>query len=135
MTRERVAVAGLVACAVVAFPVGTANAKRSTKSRVQRAVVKEVKSEHALLAYGDGRRVSARCSRLTRKKWKCSWSGSHSTGAGTRVEYFGKARATVERFAIDVRISDRDTRCYDPGARDLGIVGLCDPTSYTGDDG
>lgn len=115
MTR-RGAVIAITAAAVLLAPAAAEASKthrptlRQLRAKAERAVVREVRHRYYLLAPSrDLRpRLSVRCSPLTRARWKCSWHASRNrlgTPHTPRVTYDeGKARATIYRYAVDVRL-------------------------------
>lgn len=92
---------------------------RQLRAKAERGVVREVRHQYFLLLPSrDLRpRLSVRCSPLTRARWKCAWHASRyrlGKPRTPRVTYDGNARATIYRYAVDVRLYG--TICLDLGS-------------------
>ena len=95
----------------MAVPITHAATKNPTLAKASRAVKNEITSEHTMLAYGDNVKISMGCKRLTRTRFKCTWSGSHD-GGSERVDFFGKARVRFYKYSSDVKLYDE--KCFGP---------------------
>lgn len=123
MIRRLALIALAAAVALLAAGVGQARTHRPTlrqlRAKAERGVVREIHQHYFLLRSSrDLRpRLSVRCSPLTRARWKCTWRASRYRLGKPRtpkVTYDGKARATIYRYAVDVRLSR--TICLDLGS-------------------
>jgi hypothetical protein len=91
------------------------------KAIAQQGVIKQATKSYTIMQL-PGTKSSAKCDRVARVIYSCTWHAHIPWPTGS-IDMFGDAKARVSRFGANVTLTN--TRCYDPGAKDLGIRSVC----------
>lgn len=99
---KRVAISIAIAVVAIALAPGAATAKPSAHKRAVNAVKNEVRTVYSVLY---GKKVNVGCSRLSARKFTCSFRARV-----LKERLTGRARVTVYRYGAEARLFQ--TKCY-----------------------
>lgn len=99
---KRVVISLVIAVVAIALAPGAATAKPSAHKRAVNAVKNEVRTVYSVLY---GKKVNVGCSRLSARKFTCSFRARV-----LKERLTGRARVTVYRYGAEARLFQ--TKCY-----------------------